>query len=162
MPRLPDLKYLPSIAVFIFGALLLFYSFLSAGFGNWNEKNLYRYTTGFLLLFCILPYIIRISPIDFSFISSVNKKFLRPFHVHLGMIAFALAILHGLFEGRCNEFIESGMLIFSFLLVTGLALFIKSLPIENKRRTYLLHSHHFLVLLLLALLVLGHLLEEIG
>ncbi len=160
MPWSPDPKNLPNIAMFCIYMVLLLYSFFSAGFGNWNEKNLYRYTTAFLLLFCILPYIVRISAIDIEGLVSVNQKYLKPYHTHIGTVGFVIAILHGLYEGRCNHYIETSMLIFSFLLVTGLAIYLKILPPENKRRAYLLHSHHLLVFAMLLLVVVGHLMEE--
>jgi hypothetical protein len=156
----PDLKHLPIIAIFGIGSILLLASFFFAGFGDWNTKNLYRYSTASLLLVCILPYIIRISTIDVASLVSFNRRILRPYHAHLGTIAFGIAILHGLFEGRCNPLIEVSMFLFSFLLVTGLALYVRTLPPESKRRAYMLHSHFLLVFILLLLVIIGHLIEE--
>jgi len=161
MVRYPDPVHLPNIFIFIIGLLLLLYSFIFAGIGDWNEKNLYRYTTAFLLFACISPYIIRISALDLDTVVSFTRQYLRPYHAHLGTIAFGIAIFHGLYEGRCNRYIELSMLIFSFLLVTGLALFLKKLPSEAKRQAYFLHSHQLLVFLLLTLIVIGHILEEL-
>lgn len=160
MARYPEHVHLPNIIIFILGLLLLLSSFIFAGFGDWNEKNLYRYTTAFILFACISPYIIRISAMEHDTIISLSRGYLKPYHAHLGTIAFGIAILHGLYEGRCNHYIELGMFVFSFLLATGLALYLKGLAPEEKKRAYILHSHHILVFLLFALIIIGHLLEE--
>lgn len=160
MPDELELKHVPAIVMFVIAVALVLVSFMFSGFGNWNEKNLYRYSTAFLLVACILPYVIRISHIGVDGIMSFSRKYLRPYHTHLGTLGFIIAILHGLFEGRCNHYIATSMTIFSFLLVTGLALYVKKLPPENKRRAYLLHSHYLFVFFMLLLVVLGHLIEE--
>ena len=149
------------VAMFAVAFLWVLASFFLAGFGEWNLKNLYRYGTAFLLVACILPYIIRIARIPHPGLASFNRRFLRPLHAPLGTVAFAIAILHGFREGRCNLLIQATMLMFGFLLVTGLALYVRSLPRENRRRAFLLHSHRLLVFLFLLLLVLGHLMEEL-
>ena len=158
----PDLKHIPILGIFGIGCALLLISFIFAGFGNWNTKNIFRYSNATLLLVCILPYIIRISPFKSVALLSFNRRFLRPFHIHTGSIGFLIAVRHGLFEGRCNELIEVSMFLFSFLLITGLALRMKNLPAENKRRAFLMHSHYLLVFSMLLLVIVGHLIEELG
>jgi len=153
---------LANIALFILGIVLLLYSFFTAGFGEWNEKNLWRYSGAVLLVLCISPYFFRVLNLGENILVRLNRSLLKPYHAQIGTVAFLLAIFHGLFEGRCNLYIESGMLIYGFLLATGIALWLKLIPPENVKRVYLLHTHHLLVLGLILLIVVGHIIEELG
>jgi len=153
---------LANIALFILGIVLLLYSFFTAGFGEWNEKNLWRYSGAVLLVLCISPYFFRVLNLGENILVRLNRSLLKPNPAQIGTVAFLLAIFHGLFEGRCNLYIESGMLIYGFLLATGIALWLKLIPPENVKRVYLLHTHHLLVLGLILLIVVGHIIEELG
>lgn len=153
---------LVNISLFVLGIVLLLYSFFTAGFGEWNEKNLWRYTGAVLLVLCIAPYFFRVLDLGDNPFVELNRSILKPYHAQIGTVAFLIALYHGLFEGRCNIFIESGMLIYGFLLATGIALWLKQIPPENVKRVYLLHTHHLLVLGLILLIVMGHIIEELG
>jgi len=161
MARYPDPRFVPNIVLFLLGIVLLLYSFFTAGFGNWNEKNLWRYCSSFLFIICIIPYFIRVLEMEGDPLERLNIKLFKPYHIHIGMMAFLVAVFHGLYEGRCNIYIELGMLVYSFLMTTGVALWLKVIPPENFKRIYLLHTHHILVFLLISLVVLGHILENL-
>jgi hypothetical protein len=165
MVSVPHSKHLPNVLILIIAIFLLLYSFFSAAWGEWEMKNLWRYSSGVLLLICVLPYFVRIlmsgEDLMHGFLFHLNRKIFKPYHLHIGTIAFFIAIYHGLFEGRCNNYIQLAMLIYGFLLATGLAIRLRSLPKESIKQAYLLHSHHILVFLLLVLVVFGHLKQEL-
>lgn len=90
----------------------------------------------------------------------INQKLFKRFHWIFASIAFILTIAHGLQVGRCHILNQLSMVVFGFFMGTGIAIKFKLVPIENMKRVYILHTHHFMVVLFLGIIAIVHIFYE--
>lgn len=86
----------------------------------------------------------------------LQKRIILPSHIVVGLASLALGVIHGLLAPASNLLLWGAIATMSVMVVAGAVLRWKWVPGEVRKAALLLHAQQLLLVVLLALLVLGH------